>query len=178
MEASSQPAAWLTDNLDVIPRDGLVLDVASGKGRNAVFLAQRGWRVHAIDRDITDLVRLVGTLGERGAMTVEQVDLEVGTPVLGAERYDAVVVFNYLHRPLMPALVGAVRAGGVLIYETFTIGQAARGHPRNPDFLLRDGELPTLVAPLRIIRAREGDFGGRLISSIVAVRDGGTIRSA
>ena len=80
------------------------------------------------------------------------------------------LVFNYLHRPLMPAIVDAVEPGGVLIYETFTAGQAQRGRPTNPAFLLRDGELPALVAPLAVLRAREGDFEGRLVSSIVAAR--------
>ena len=79
------------------------------------------------------------------------------------------LVFNYLHRPLMPALVDALEPGGVLIYETFTVGQAERGHPRNPAFLLGDGELPRLVAPLEVIRERgKGSVDGKLVSSIVA----------
>ena len=166
-----KPAAWLVENLDVIPRDGLVLDVASGSGRHATFLAERGWRVHAVDRDTASLaeVRRVGPVGK---ITTECVDFESGDPALGEGRYDAVIVFNYLHRPLMPAIVRAVRSGGgVLIYETFTVGQAARGRPRNPDFLLHNGELPGLVAPLRVIRAREGDFDGKLVASVVAIND-------
>ena len=168
------PAAWLVDNLDVIPRGGMVLDVACGSGRHALFLAERGWRVHAVDRDAVALgqVRQVGQVGRVGEITTECLDLESGNPTLGEGLYDAVIVFNYLHRPLLPAIVNAVRPhGGVLIYETFTIGQADRGRPRNPDFLLRDGELPGLVAPLRVLRAREGDYEGRLVASIVAVRD-------
>jgi hypothetical protein len=70
----------------------------------------------------------------------------------------------------MPAIVEAVAPGGVLIYETFTIAQAARGRPRNPAFLLNPGELPELVEPLRIVRAREGEFEGRCVASIVAMR--------
>lgn len=162
------PAAWLVDNLDVIPRGGVVLDVACGSGRHALFLAERGWRVHAVDRDAAAL----GQVGQVGGITTECIDLESGNPTLGEGLYDAVIVFNYLHRPLMPAILNAVRpGGGVLIYETFTVGQAERGHPRNPDFLLREGELPALVAPLRVLRAREGDYEGRLVASIVAVRD-------
>jgi len=173
------PAAWLVDNLDVIPRGGMVLDVACGSGRHALFLAERGWRVHAIDRDAAALATLgpVGPVGQLAApkleerkITTECVDLESGNPTLGDRLYDAVIVFNYLHRPLMPAIVRAIRPGGVLIYETFTVGQAERGRPRNPDFLLKNGELPSLVAPLRVLREREGDHGGRLVASVVAVR--------
>ncbi len=163
------PAAWLVDNLDVIPRGGLVLDVACGSGRHAVFLAERGWRVHAIDRD-TVAVGQVGRVGRVGEITTARVDLESGNPTLGEGLYDAVIVFNYLHRPSMPAIVRAVRPGGVLIYETFTVGQAQRGRPRNPNFLLKDGELPSLVAPLRVLRAREGDFDNKLVASVVAIR--------
>jgi SAM-dependent methyltransferase len=169
-----KPAAWLVDNLDVIPPDGVVLDVACGRGRHTLFLAERGWRVHAVDHDAATLgeLRRVGKTGLLGEVTTECLDLERGNPTLGDGLYDAVIVFNYLHRPLMPAIVKAVRpGGGVLIYETFTVEQAARGRPRNPDFLLRDGELPTLVAPLRILRAREGDHEGNLVAAVVAVRD-------
>jgi SAM-dependent methyltransferase len=169
-----KPAVWLVENLDVIPSGGMVLDVACGAGRHALFLATLGFRVHAVDRDVTALVAAgrVGQVGQAGEITAERVDLESGLSTVGNGFYDAVIVFNYLHRPLMPAIVNAVRpGGGVLIYETFTIGQAQRGRPRNPDFLLRDGELPALVVPLRVLRAREGDYEGRLVASIVAVRD-------
>lgn len=159
------PAAWLIDNLDLLPPGGRVLDVASGTGRHARFLADRGWHVHAVDRDADALAGLV-----HPRITTEVRDLEAGPVSLGHREYAAVLVFNYLHRPLMPAIVEAVVPGGVLLYETFTVGQAARGRPRNPAFLLRPGELPELVKPLIVLRAREGDVGGRLVASVAAVR--------
>jgi SAM-dependent methyltransferase len=158
----NEPAQWLVDHVDLIPRGGVVLDVACGSGRNAVFLAERGWRVHAVDRT-------PGAL-DHPNITVERRDLEAPGVSFGTARYNAVIVFNYLHRPLMPAIVNAIAPGGVLIYETFTIGQAARGRPRNPAFLLNDGELASLVAPLRVLRSREGEHAGRLVASIVAMR--------
>jgi SAM-dependent methyltransferase len=168
---AEDPSLWLRENIDLIPRDQRVLDVASGTGRHALFLARLGWMVHAVDRDVARLQTLMDAAAQQGlAVTTEVVDLETGTPLLGSRAYGAVLVFNYLHRPLMPALVDAVATGGVLIYETFTKGQALRGHPRNPAFLLQDGELPTLVAPLEILRTREGEFDGRLVASIVATR--------
>jgi hypothetical protein len=81
-----------------------------------------------------------------------------------------IVVVHYLHRPLFPSIVGALRPGGVLVYETFTRAQAARGKPTNPAFLLEAGELLTLVQPLTALDAREGDFDGRMVASVVAAR--------
>ena len=77
---------------------------------------------------------------------------------------------HYLHRPLMPAIVRAVAPAGVLVYETFTRDQAARGRPTNPAFLLEPGELVALVAPLEVVRSREGDVRGRDVASVVAIR--------
>lgn len=165
------PAAWLVDNIDLIPRGRAVLDVACGHGRHALFLARHGWPVHAVDRDAGVLEQLRSVAkARRLPITIEEIDLEVGTPSLGDRRYGGVVVFNYLHRPLMPAITAAVAPGGVLVYETFTAGQARRGHPKNPAFLLDEGELPRLVMPLEVMRSREGEFDGKLLASVVAAR--------
>jgi SAM-dependent methyltransferase len=167
----NDPAPWLVANVDLIPAGGRVLDVACGRGRNALFLADKGYRVHAVDRDAAALAALSARACRRlGTLTTECTDLEAESVTFGVRCYDAVVVFNYLHRPLLPAIVAAVAPGGVLIYETFTRGQADRGRPKNPAFLLRDGELATLVSPLRILRAREGDYDGKCIASIAAMR--------
>jgi SAM-dependent methyltransferase len=168
---AEEPAAWLTENAHLIPPGQPVLDVASGKGRNALYMAAAGWPVHAIDRNPQALSSLAAAARARGlTVTTAVVDLEVKATTLGHHSFGGVLVFNYLHRRLMPILVDAVAPGGVLIYETFTEGQAERGHPRNPRFLLLDGELPGMVAPLEIVRAREGEFEGKLVSSIVARR--------
>src|SRR4029079_18234554 len=100
----------------------------------------------------------------------EQLDLETGSPDLGDSAYALVLVTHYLHRPLFPALVRAVAPGGWLLYETFTTAQTALGKPTNPDFLLRPGELPGLVAPLEVVRQREGEFEGRFVASVAARR--------
>jgi protein-L-isoaspartate O-methyltransferase len=159
-----EAAAWLVANVDLLRPGGAVLDVASGRGRNAIYLANLGWRVHAVDRNVDALASLPSTI------TTQVIDLESGDVSLGTRCYDAVIVFNYLHRPLLPAIVEAVAPGGVLIYETFTMAQAVRGRPRNPAFLLEEGELPALVQPLRVVRAREGEFDGKCVASLVAMR--------
>jgi SAM-dependent methyltransferase len=165
------PAPWLVQNIDLIPPDLPVLDVACGEGRNALFLARVGWTVHALDCDEAALRSLDATARKLELpIATAVVDLEGGTPALGSERFGAVVVFNYLHRALLPAIKEAVAVGGVLIYETFTAGQALRGRPTNPAFLLGDGELMELVKPLEILRSRAGDIDGKLVASVVALR--------
>jgi tellurite methyltransferase len=171
------PSSWLIDNADLLPRYGnSVLDVACGRGRHALLLASAGFDVHAIDGN-PDAIAFLRATAERlrVSITADVVDLEGDKPPeLGTGEYDAVFVFNYLHRPLMPALREAVKPGGRIFYETFTTRQAERGHPKNPAFLLRDGELAELMAPFTILRAREGDIDGRFIASIVAERQPGT----
>lgn len=166
------PSPWLIENADLLPRGGRVLDVACGRGRHALLLASAGFTVRAIDRD-PDAIAFVRETAARLSLKLEAevVDLEIDPPPsLGAA--DAVMVFNYLHRPLMPALRDAVTPGGRIFYETFTTRQAERGHPKNPAFLLKDGELPELLSPLTILRSREGDVDGRFIASVIAERKG------
>jgi rhodanese-related sulfurtransferase len=163
------PAAWLIENADLLPRGGKVLDVACGRGRHALLLSSAGFDVHAIDRD-PEAIDFLQSTAERLSLslTCEVVDLETDPPPALPGPCDAVLVFNYLHRPLMPALRGALAPGGRLFYETFTVQQAERGHPKNPDFLLEAGELPRMVAPLTLLRSREGEFDGRCVASVVA----------
>jgi SAM-dependent methyltransferase len=117
---------------------GQVLDLAAGMGRHAALFAAAGMRVTAVDRDPAALAALRGIAG----VQVIEADLEGGTAWPLAQRhFDAVVVTNYLWRPLFPAIAAALAEGGVLIHETFGIGNEKFGRPSNPDFLLRAGEL-------------------------------------
>ncbi len=172
------------------PAPPRALDVACGSGRHALILAAAGFEVHAIDRDAASIETLRAAAGKLGlALRAEVRDLETGSgdpdigpvtdPIGGAAAgpaaalgpaggYDLIVVFHYLHRPLFPALVRALAPGGLLLYETFTVDQAVRGHPKNPAFLLEHGELPRLVAPLEILRQREGEFDGRFVAAVAA----------
>ncbi len=163
------PNSWLLECSALLPRGGPALDLACGRGRHALLLASAGYEVTALDRDGTalDELRRVAARLELELAT-EQMDLENGVVDLGRARFALILVVSYLHRPLFPALVRALRPGGLLLYETFTQAQARRGQPTNPDFLLRAGELPGLCAPLRIVRAREGEFDGRAVSAVAA----------
>jgi rhodanese-related sulfurtransferase len=172
------PSSWLVDNADLLPQGGRALDVACGAGRHALLLAAAGFDVTAIDRDAAALDRLrpqserLGLHLRTEVVDLEREDASASSPeVLAPDTYDLVLVTRYLHRPLFPRLIRSLAPGGTLIYETFLEQQAGRGHPKNPDFLLKPGELSTLVAPLAILRHREGDHDGALISSIVARSD-------
>jgi SAM-dependent methyltransferase len=166
------PSTWLLTHLELLRREARVLDVAAGRGRNALHLARLGFRVHAVDRDADAVADLRNAAAaERLPLTCEVVDLETDPPPsLGSSRFDAVLVFRYLHRPLFPSLIEAVATGGFLIYETFTVAQAQRGRPTNPCFLLKPGELVQLVAPLAVLEAREADVDGQAVASVVATR--------
>jgi SAM-dependent methyltransferase len=131
-----------------------VLDLAAGRGRHALFFAERGHKVTAVDRDVSGLPT-------HANIEPRQADLEDGSPwPLGDRKFGAVVVTNYLHRPLMPPLLEAVAPGGVLLYQTFMLGNERFGKPSNPDHLLKDGEL------LELVRARFSviAYEARLIS--------------
>jgi SAM-dependent methyltransferase len=128
-----------------------VLDVACGRGRHARWFAGRGHPVTAVDRDALALEALNGLAG----VTTRMADLEAGAWPYAARRFAAVVVTNYLHRPLFPALLDALDPDGVLIYETFADGNQAYGRPTNPDFLLRRGELVEMVRGRLRVRAYE-----------------------
>ena len=166
-----EPARWLVDHAHVLPTAGEALDVASGSGRNALWLAARGLRTVALDRDSLAIASIRRAAAEvHLPLRAEVVDLETADATLPVSAYDVVVVVHYLHRPLFPALRAALRPGGVLVYETFTRAQALRGKPTNPAFLLESGELRTLVAPLQIVFEREGEVEGKMLSSVIAVR--------
>lgn len=168
---SMTPACWLTDHADLLPHAGTALDVACGSGRHALWLASRGMTADAVDRDPHAIDLLTGEARRRGlAVRARVMDLERGDDTIAPDSYDVIAVFHYLHRPLFPALVAALKMGGLLVYETFTRAQAARGKPTNPAFLLEAGELPDLVRPLDVLRRREGDYEGRMVSSVIARR--------
>lgn len=142
------PSAWVCRWAEFIPAGGRVLDVACGRGRHARWLAARGHVVEAIDRDAQLLSELAGVPG----ITTRCADLEGGPWPYGGETFAGIVVGNYLHRPLFPHLLAAIAPKGVLIYETFAKGNDRYGRPRNPDFLLRHGELLDIVrGSLRVL---------------------------
>ncbi len=133
-----EPSPWVVRFAPLIPAGGRVLDVACGNGRHTRFLLQRRQRVLAVDKVVSSIADLEGN----PELEVLQVDLESDDVFpLAGRRFEGVVVTNYLYRPLLRDLMGAVAPGGVLIYETYAKGHERFGPPTNPDFLLEPGEL-------------------------------------
>lgn len=145
---SDTPSAWVVRWAPHIARGGKVLDVASGGGRHARWLAVRGHPVDALERDATAVAGLEGVTN----IATICADIENGPWPCAHGVYAGVVVTNYLHRPLFAHLLSSLASGGVLIYETFAAGNERYGRPSNPAFLLRAGELLEVVrGVLRVV---------------------------
>lgn len=144
----AETSVWVARFAGLIP-PGDILDVAAGGGRHTRYFLACGHPVVAVDRDTSKLADLAGN--ER--VKIVTADLESGAPwPLGERRFAGVIVTNYLHRPLMPAIIAAVGRRGALIYETFAAGNERFGKPSNPAFLLQPGELLEAVrGHLRVI---------------------------
>jgi SAM-dependent methyltransferase len=137
-------SAWIVRFAGLVPRGGTVLDLACGAGRHTRLFLERGHPVVAVDRDLRGIEDLRGSPN----LEAHEVDLEAGSPFPFAGRtFEAVVVANYLFRPILANLVDAVAEGGALIYETFALGNERFGNPTNPDFLLSRGELLEVARP-------------------------------
>ena len=152
MTAVTLPSPWVARWAGLIPPGGPVLDLAAGAGRHSRYLLEHGHPVTALDRDLRPLEPLAETSG----FALVQADLEDGSPwPLPGRSFAGVVVTNYLWRPILPQVLESLGPGGVLIYETFAVGQEKFGKPSNPDFLLRPGELLELVRGKLLVRAYE-----------------------
>jgi SAM-dependent methyltransferase len=169
----AQPSPWIVRFAGLVAAGARVLDVACAHGRHARLFAARGCAVVAVDRDPAALAAMAG----EPRIETRVLDLEAGHPVLHGERFDAIVVVNYLHRPLLPALLGALADDGVLLYETFARGNEAYGRPANPDFLLAPGELLRVVGDaLAVVAFEQGRVATperqAVVQRIVAVGQG------
>lgn len=153
-----EPSAWFARYQPLIKSGGSVLDIAAGGGRHARFFADKGYQVTVVDRNVEPLNALGGTHG----CEVIEADLEDGSPWPLHERtFDAVIVCNYLYRPLFERLIYSLATNGIFLYETFALGNEVYNRPRNPDHLLKSGELLDHVAgKLQVISYQHGILQG------------------
>ena len=168
------PSRWVQRWSHLIPSGGVVLDVACGYGRHARWFHQRNHPVVLVDRsqEAIDSIAIPAP-----ACEAVVADIENGPWPFAGRQFDAVVVTNYLWRPLLPTLLDSLAPGGVLIYETFTQGNETVGKPSRPDFLLRPGELLEVCRSLRVVAFEDGFQEGpqgqapRFVQRIAAVRE-------
>jgi SAM-dependent methyltransferase len=152
MHETDSPSAWVRRWAPLVASGAHVLDVACGTGRHARFFAARGASVDAVDRDA-----VAGeALQDEPAIRFLAADIEMGPWPYAGRRFDAIVVTNYLHRPLFGPLLASLAPGGLLIYETFAQGNAQFGKPSNPDYLLAPGELLQRCAGLHVLAYEDG----------------------
>jgi SAM-dependent methyltransferase len=156
-----QAEPFLVAMLARIPHAGLALDVAAGRGRNALALARAGLAVVAVDRSI-EAIRTVAATARTRRLAIWPVVANLDNFHLKDESFDVIVNINFLDRALFPQFVRALKPGGILIADTFLVDHAAIGHPRDPRFLLGHGELRALADGLEIEEYREGlsDYPG------------------
>lgn len=170
MHGAQAPSAWVRRWSHLVPAGGSVLDVACGQGRHLRWFAQRGHTVTGVDRS-PEAIATVTSLGEAVQADIENDPwplVQAGQP----RQFDAVVVTNYLWRALLPVIRQSLAPGGVLLYETFAIGNETVGKPSRPDFLLQSGELLREFADLRVVAYEDGFITqpARFVQRIAAVR--------
>ena len=164
----SVASRWVQRWSHLVAPGATVLDVACGSGRHVRWFAERGCRVTGVDRDGAALAPL------RELAEVVQADIESGPWPFGGRQFDAVIVTNYLWRPLLPLILASVAGGGVLMWETFSAGNETVGKPSNPQFLLQPGELLAAVQGLHVLAFEDGfeDSPDRFVQRVVAARAG------
>ncbi len=170
LHGQTPTSAWVDRWTHLLSAHSSVLDLACGHGRHVRHFASLGHRVTGVDRNPEALASLASI---RPLCETVCADLENGPwPLLGRS-FDAVVVTNYLWRPLWPHILASLAPNGVLIYETFATGNESVGKPSRPDFLLRTGELLSVCQPLRVVAFEEGflTHPERFVQRIVAVRE-------
>jgi len=155
--------------MELLPR-GRVLDLAMGYGRNALFLAQAGFRVEGVDISPKAVAGCLKAAKAAGVgLTIQTADLESGSYSILAGAYDVIICFNYLYRPLIPEIKKGLRSRGMAVYETFIVDQARFGRPRNTDHLLEHNELLDLFGDFRCLRYHEGVMETRrAVAGIIA----------
>ncbi|MFZ3083253.1 class I SAM-dependent methyltransferase [Rhodoferax ferrireducens] len=163
-------SSWVQRWSHLVARHGSVLDIACGQGRHMQWFAEQGHAVTGIDRS-PDAIRAASRMGEAVLADIENAPW----PLMHrghARQFDAVIVTNYLWRPLFGVITQSVAPGGVLIYETFAQGHETVGKPSNPDFLLRPNELLTAFKSLHIVAFEDGflDHPPRFVQRIAVVQ--------
>jgi SAM-dependent methyltransferase len=152
------PSSFLHEVLDSRSwtiQPGRALEIATGKGRNALLLAERGFQVDAMDISPVALEE-ARKIARARALDINFIETDLDGADIAPAAYDLVVNFNFLQRDLIPRMKTALKPGGRVVFETFLIDQRVLGHPRNPSYLLGHNELLELFRDFRVLYYREG----------------------
>lgn len=155
------PARVLLENIHLLPDRGSALDLACGLGANALLLASRGLEVVAWDSSSVAIDKLHALAQARGLTLQAEVRDVVQRPP-EPEHFDVIVVSHFLDRSITPHLIAALRANGLVFYQTFTRSRVDERAPHNPDYLLADGELLAMFSPLQLMVYREEGLAGNI----------------
>ena len=158
VHGEESPSAFLEEifrskSWDLPP--GKALDIATGRGRNAIFLAEKGFSVDAIDISAVALEEARKIARAKG-LDINFIEMDLDRADFSKAGYDLIINFNFLERGLIPKMKAALKFGGYIVFETFLIDQRELGHPRNPAFLLGHNELLELFRDFRVLYYREG----------------------
>lgn len=153
------PAQVLVDNAFLLPEAGEALDLACGLGANAIFLAQRGLAVTALDISSVAIEKLTAHAALQG-LNINAYQQKIDCHSLAESKFDVIVVSRFLDRALSDAIIGALNPAGLLFYQTYTREKAGRHGPNNPDYLLAENELLDLFSPLRVVFYRDNGLIG------------------
>ncbi len=164
-----KPNSFLKTHVASLPR-GKAADLAAGEGGNAVFLAQKGFRVEAVDISSVGL-RKARSFARTKQVKIRTVQADLDHFQIEPGRYDLITVFYYLNRRLIPRIKKGLKKGGRIVYETYLVEQSLLGGPKNPDYLLKTNELLSLFQEFRVLFYREGIFREprkKAIASLIA----------
>ena len=168
-----EPARFLADNVELLPPSGRALDVAAGEGRNSVFLARYGLEVDAVDISEVGLAK-ARQLADESGVNINTIVADLVDYTIIPEQYDVVVVINYLQRDLIDDLKAALKPGGILLYETYTVAQLDNpgAHHMRREYLLEPGELRAMFEDFEILEYREKVDENAAVAGLVARKPG------
>ena len=163
-----EPAEWLKDHSDLLRGKGSALDIASGEGRNAVFAAENGYQTLAVDISTKGLEKARALADEKG-VSIETQLVDLDNWKIEQNAFDLILCFNFLDRRIFPAIQRALKPGGLIFYETFTVDYLKYSSFKR-EWVLEQNELLDAFSELRILRYREVDTNNKAFASLIALK--------
>ena len=164
-----EPVEWLKDHSDMLSGKGSALDIASGEGRNAVFAAEKGYETLAVDVSATGLKKAHALADEKG-VAIETCVVDLDNWEIKQNAFDLILCFNFLDRQIFPVIKNALKTGGLIFYETFTVDYLKYSSFKR-EWVLEHNELLDAFSELRILYYREVDVNNKAFASLIALKN-------